>query len=145
MFFWYFLFAITAFLQTAVMPFDLLLLLVISLSCLEKSPKILLLFFFAGLLNDLITLRVLGQSSVFYLLIGFIIMLYGQKFRSHNPLFILTVTIFSAILENWLQNAGFSPGLVIMEAIAVLPVFYLTRLLFENTQRRNSKQLKLKL
>ncbi len=142
---WYFFFIILTFVQSTIVPLNLLLLAVISFTVLNASTKSLFLLFGIGLLTDLILLRPLGETSLFFLVLGFLIMLYGQKYQADNPLFILIFTIVATLVENKLFLGSFVWSMVVIHLVLILPAFFLMRLGHEMITRNNSQQLKLKI
>ena len=145
MFIWYLFFIVLTFIQATIMPLNLLLVAVISFSILSSSVKTLFLLFWMGLLTDLILLRPIGETSLFFLVLGFLIMLYGQKYQVDSPLFILIFTILATLMENKLFLGDFIWSMVVIHLILILPIYFFMRMVSETLTRNNSRQLKLKI
>ena len=142
---WSFFFIILTFVQATITPLNLLLLAIISFSVLNPKTKSLFLLFFVGILTDLILLRPIGETSLFFLVLGFLIMLYGQKYQADSPLFILIFTILATLIETKLFLGSFVWSMVVIHLILILPAFFLMRVGNEMLSRNNSRQLKLKI
>lgn len=140
---WYVFFIVLTFIQGTIVPLNLLLLAVISFCILNPSTKSLFLLFWLGLLTDIILMRPLGETSIFFLVLGFLIMLYGQKYQADNPLFILIFTILATLIENKLFLGSLVWSMIIIHLVLILPTFFLMRLGNEILNRNNSAQLKL--
>lgn len=60
--------------------------------------KIFLFAFFCGLLNDIVSVNVIGVSSLFFLVTVFLIYLYQRKFSPYHLLFQLPFVLISDYL-----------------------------------------------
>lgn len=140
---WYLFFIVLTFIQTTALPFHLLLVAVISFCVLLPSSKTMILLFWIGLLTDLVLMRPWGETSLFFLVLNFLIMLYGQKYQAQNPVFILIMTFLATLINNRLFLGVVLEQMIIIHLVLVLPVYFLMKTGSELLNRNSSQQLKL--
>lgn len=141
MFFWLFLFILSAFLEASVTPISLLLLLTISSSAILAGSFLLIIIFLSGLLKDILTLSPLGTTNIFLLWVSLVVILYSQKFNSKNPIFLLIFTFLVIVGKSVLGKEIFWPK-ILGETVLILPIFLFSRFLSRFFVRE--KELKLK-
>ena len=112
-------------LQTAVIDFNLLLVLLLSLALLGKEKEALVFGFLGGVLLDLSTGTRLGVSSLGYLLPVMIAILFARKFQTLNVIFWIVLFFGSSLFFSVLQGEiwHFKDGL--FTALLGLPVYWL--------------------
>ena len=93
-----------AFVQTTIIPFNLVLLVVICLAVLLSPRSGLTWAFLAGLILDLTSGQTLGFSSLIFLTIAFLINLYKSKFKAANFIYLLPFTLFSVWFYSQLKG-----------------------------------------
>jgi rod shape-determining protein MreD len=109
--------------QTAVVPVNLLLLIVLDWAILRDFKQGVLIGFFSGLVLDFFSLGRLGLSSIIFLGIVFLINLYKRRWDLPNFWLTLVLTfIFSFVFNVFLERFwSFKEGLVL---VIVNAVFY---------------------
>lgn len=85
-------------LESSVTTLPLVLIFLLFLAVFVRSESVFLTAFFAGILLDALTLRTLGSSSAFFLLILFLIFLYERKFEIGTIYFVVIATFFSSLI-----------------------------------------------
>ena len=85
------------------MPLNLVLLAVILLTVFQPTEPSLWLAFLAGLFLDLAKDKILGMSSLWLLVVSFLLIVYNRRFNSRHPLFLAIFIFISSILmdRNW--------------------------------------------
>lgn len=78
------------------LPFVLIVLLISGIA--RRSTMVFSLAFFAGLILDLLTVRLLGSTALFFLLFLFLIFLYQKKYEINSYPFVLVSSFAGAIL-----------------------------------------------
>ncbi len=124
---------IASFIQTTIIPLDLVLIILISRSYLKSGRENLYLAFFFGLLISHLTLTLIGVKSILYLMLVQITQMLSKSRLAGNawivvPLaFILLST--NQITNSFLQHQTIQifPK-VLIESFLSLPVLYLVRL-----------------
>lgn len=142
-----FILIISSFLQTTVIPLNLVLIILISRSFLKPATANLFLAFSFGLLVAHLSLNNLGvQSLTFLLIIQIAQVISKTRFAIHSLLIVPLIFILlsaNALVLSLLnhQSAQIFPGILI-ESIVSLPVFYLIR--FWDSRFVVQKNIKLK-
>lgn len=93
-----------AFLQATIVPFNLVLLAVLSLSVLLPPRFGLFWAFLAGMILDLSTGQRLGFSSLIFLALSFLVNLYKSKFKAAHFFYLLPFTLVSTWFYNLLNG-----------------------------------------
>lgn len=127
--------------QTSFVRINFLLILVLFFAFLGGEVQALSVAFFAGLIFDLLKGGVLGLSSVGFLLVSLVILLYRQRFLPSHPFFLFLATFLSSFVFALIARIpwSFFEGLVL--AVIVLLVKFFFPNVFETLK---SGQLKLK-
>lgn len=94
--------------QRSLIPFNLLLLLIISTAAYDSVRKALKVAFLTGILLDLNIGKTLGSSSFLFCLITLIFFLYTRRFSSRHPVFIGIFTLLSVGFTDRFQSGQFS-------------------------------------
>lgn len=104
-------------------PFVLLFLLFLSLN--NKSPRVFVIAFISGIILDSFYLRALGQTSIFFLLFLFAVMLYERKFEIASTSFVL----ISSFIGSFIYFSLFGNVFVIQKTIAACIIaFFLSKI-----------------
>lgn len=98
----FFLLLLLTFLQSTILPLNLILLAILSVSVLKSTEAGLVWAFLAGLILDFLTGETLGFSSLVFLMAVFLLNLYKTKFQAANFLYLLPFTFLSA----WVYTAA---------------------------------------
>ncbi len=130
---------ILALLQGAFLQFNLVLLLVLTWAIFRPSEEVILIAFASGLLLDLAKGTPLGLSSLFFLVVCYLLLLYRRKFDSLHPAFLpvfvfLSSTIYDLIFfRHWFWVESF------ILALLALGVRYLLVFLIGQVDRGQIK------
>lgn len=117
---------IVSFLQTAILPINLMLIILICRAYLKVEPTNLYLAFAFGLLVSHLELTPFGLPAIVYLLIVQITQTFAKSRLAGNWLLIVPISLVFLSL-NQLDSSPFSPK-VVLESLLSLPVFYLIRM-----------------
>jgi len=63
-----------------------------------RNTDIFLIAFIAGVILDVLLVRPIGQTSVYFLIILFLIFLYERKYEVASSLFVIIATFFSSVV-----------------------------------------------
>lgn len=127
-----FILTLAAFLQTTIVPINLVLILLICRSFLSTKKSNLFLAFIFGLLVDYLTLNTLGfQSIIFLVLIQITQIISKTRFSMHSLLivpFAFILLFVNALMLSFANNQSVQilPKILI-ESMLSLPIFYLIR------------------
>lgn len=127
-----FILTLAAFLQTTIVPMNLVLILLICRSFLSTKKSNLFLAFIFGLLVDYLTLNTLGfQSIIFLVLIQITQIISKTRFSVHSLLIVplaFLLLFVNALMLSFANNQSVQilPKIFI-ESMLSLPIFYLIR------------------
>lgn len=76
------------------LPLVIMLLLIIGTQM--RSNDVFFVGFFSGLLLDVLLVRPLGETSVYFLVVLFLLFLYDRKYEVSSPLFVTLVTFIAS-------------------------------------------------
>lgn len=130
-----FLLLITVFLQSALLQANIVLPFILTIAINRIDDKTLLLIFASGLLNDILGLEKVGQSSLFFLLMTLFVYWYQKKYKIKNPAISLLIFLLVIVPYNFLVNKNINPGIVVIETAAFIVFYYLTSVFFNNQQK----------
>lgn len=82
----------------------LLFLLLLAIFFKEKRSWIFIFAFLSGLALDVLLIRPFGQTSLFFVIFIFVLLLYGQKFEIQNSSFMVIATFLGELLYLFLFN-----------------------------------------
>lgn len=95
--FWFATF-ILSYLQATFIAFPISLPFIVAYAATNKKISSLFLAFFAGIINDVFSMDAIGKTSFYYITCVFLILLYGDKFETGTPRFVLIFNfIFSFV------------------------------------------------
>ncbi len=124
---------IASFLQTTILPLDLVLIILICRSYIKTEKENLYLAFFTGLLISHLNLTPLGFMSILYLILIQITQILSKSRLAGNPLVIIPLSFVLLSLNQIInsyplhQTIQIFPA-VLIESILSLPILYLIRL-----------------
>lgn len=124
---------IISFLQTTVLPLDIVLVVLICRSFIKSGRENLYLAFFFGLLISHLTLTPIGVKSILYLLLAQMTQLLSKSRLAGNSLSLIPLS-FLLLLINQLTGSFLQSQTlqvfpkVLFESLLSFPVFYLVRL-----------------
>lgn len=120
-----FLFFIIVFLQTAFLPINLLLAAILALAMIKIDKSLVFVVFFIGLLFDILNVRLVGTTSLFYLMVYLLLFLYQKKFKTKNLFYILIFGLVVFTIDNGIFNKNISLVKLVLEIIALFGWYYL--------------------
>lgn len=137
---------IAAFLQTTILPIDLVLLILICRAYIKSEKSNLYLTFAFGLLTAHLNLTSLGLQSLLYLTIIGATQILSKSRLAGNPLLIVPVSLiflfFHQITLSYISHQALDPSKVLFASFLSLPILYLLRIWEERFIVR--KEIKLK-
>jgi len=139
------IFIIVSFLQSTILPIDLVLIILICRSYIRSDQENLYLAFAFGLLDSHLNLNPLGIRSIVYLAVVQITQVLSKGRLASNPFLIIPISLILLAGNHIITDGLISPGVlfeVLPESILSLPVFYMVRLWEERFIVR--KEIKLK-
>lgn len=138
---------IASFIQTTILPVNLVLLVLICRAYIKSETSNLYLAFAFGIVTAHLNLTVLGLQSLVYLVAVWVTHLSSKLRLAGNPLLIVPVSLVFLFL-NQIVNSGISyialdfPKLI-LQSLLSLPIFYLVKMWEERFIVR--KEIKLKI
>ena|SRR3972149_6859164 len=137
---------IAAFLQTTILPIDLVLLILICRAYIKSAKANLYLAFAFGLLTAHLNLINLGFQSILYLATIQATEMLSKSRLAGNPILIIPISFIflslKEILNSYISNQSLEFPKLIFAALASLPILFLLRLWEERFIVR--KEIKLK-
>lgn len=139
---------ILSFIQTTILPLNMVLIILIARSLIRPEKNNLILAFGFGLLTAHLSLQPLGFQSFIYLILVQITQVLSKTRVSANPLIIMPIVfvfVSADILATSLlarQSINLIPQ-VLIETLISLPIFYLIRLWEERFIVRHDIRLKM--
>lgn len=138
---------IAAFLQTTILPLDLVLLILICRAYIKPDKSNLYLSFAFGLLISHLNLESLGLQSLIYLIIIAATESLSKSRLAGNPLLIIPISLIllslNQIMNSLISHQTFELSKLIFASLLSLPILYLVRLWEERFIVR--KEIKLKI
>lgn len=123
---------LAAFLQTTILPIDLVLLILICRAYVRSEKENLYLAFVFGLLTSHLNLTSLGLHSLTYLIIIQAVQLLSKTNLAGNSLLIVPISLIglslNQIISSVVNNTALEFSGIIIVSVVSLPVFYLVRL-----------------
>jgi len=121
---------ILALIQGAVLPLNLVLLVVLFYAAFNSGKESLLVSFFSGLILDLAKGISLGLSSLLFLVFSFMLVLYSRRFDASHPVFLALFVLLAGLgygrvvngLINWQESLSLS--ILALLIIVILRYFW---------------------
>lgn len=137
-----------SFFQTALIPADLVLLILISRSFIVSDQSNYWIAFFFGLLVSLLLSQPLGVLSIIYLLVVKLVQLFKGVSFSSNWLMVLPLSFLLLLLDKGLEFLIFhqTPSIssVLAQMLSVIPIYLLVRFWEERFIPKNDIRLKIR-
>ena len=108
-----FILLIAVLIEATFTTIPLALLLLINFLILEKKSWVFAASFFSGLALDILSLRYLGSTSLYFVIVLFIINLYERKFETSNIYFVL----FTSFVGSFFYLTVFEVRLALSQAV----------------------------
>lgn len=122
-----FILIITSFIQTTILPLDLVLIILICRSYISFGKASLYLAFAFGFLVSFLNVMPLGLQSIIYLTIIQLTQVLARSRLAGNSLLVIPITLFFLSLNQLVNSAPLFPTAII-GSILSLPIFYLVKL-----------------
>lgn len=137
---------ITSFLQTTIIPMDLILLILICRAFVKSDRSNLYLAFFFGLLASHLNLSYLGVQSLIYLVVIQITQMLSKSRLTSHLLWIVPISLvflsLNQLINSFFTYQIFSLPKILFASVISLPILFLVRLWEERFIVR--KEIKLK-
>ncbi len=139
---------ICSFIQSAILPMDLVLIILICRSYIRPGKSNLLLAFAFGLLNAHLNLTILGLQSLIYLILVALTEGLSRSRLAGNSLLIIPLTLLLSSINQVVPSILIQKSVqlfprVVLEAFFSLPILYLIRLWEERFIVRRGIKLRL--
>ena len=131
---WTLLLVLALIIESSLSTIPLVLLVLLSATVISKNNFVFFLAFIFGLLLDLMTLKTLGASSIFFEIFVFLILLYQSKFEIATNLFVLAASFFGSL--SYLFLLGYHNNLMFQAVFSSI----IGLLLFKSMQKITSKK-----
>lgn len=122
-----FILIITSFIQTTIVPLDLILIILICRSYIRSDKINLYLGFSFGFLVAFLNLAPLGLQSIFYLIIVQSTQVLAKSRLAGNSLLIIPISFVFLSISQLINSSPLFP-MVIVGSFLSLPIFYLVKL-----------------
>ncbi len=116
-----------AFLQSSILPLDLILIILICRSYIRSDRANLFLAFGFGLLIDYLNLNRMGLESIIYLILIQITQILSRSRLAANPFLIIPLTFILISINQFYQGNFYLPK-IIFETFLSLPILYIVRI-----------------
>jgi cell shape-determining protein MreD len=84
------------------LPLTLIFILSFTILKRKRDSSIFLVAFLSGLLLDMVTLRTLGMTSIFFLSLSFLVLLYERKYEIATIPFVMAATFIGSVAYLWI-------------------------------------------
>ncbi len=131
-------FLLSVFLESSVTTIPLVFLVLLAFFVLERKEWIFALAFLAGIFLDILSFRIVGSTSIFFLILLFLVFLYERKFETATNYFIFAASLAGSIL--FLAVFSYS-GAIIIEGLVSSVIGVLIFMVFskfENPARKET-------
>lgn len=124
---------IISFVQSTILPIDLVLIILLCRSYIRTDKANLYLAFGFGLLNSHLNLQTFGFQSIIFLILLELTQLLSKSRLAGNPLLIIPISLFGLAFNGFFQSlinhqsAHILPQ-IFLESLLSLPILYLVRL-----------------
>jgi cell shape-determining protein MreD len=114
-------------LEGTVTTIPLVVVVLLCLTVMKRGGIVFLLAFFSGILLDIMTLHTLGQSSLFFTVMIFLVFLYQRKYEIHSYPFIVFSSFFGSLF--FLLFFGYGSWFVqsLISAVIAVILFAITK------------------
>jgi hypothetical protein len=122
------LLCISLFLEGTVTTLPLVFICFVCLTIFIRTPAILLIAFFAGMLLDAFAIRAIGGTSIFLLTAVLLILLYQRKYEINSYPFVLIASFIGSLLFLIIFNYQNSFGLAVISALIAVILHGISRI-----------------
>ncbi len=129
---------ITILLESSITSLPLVLLVILIGAVTLKKNEIFLLAFLSGMFLDMLTLKTIGVSSLFFVLYVFLIYLYRKKFEIENLGFVIVFSFFGSFLYLIITGSGFA----LIESIVATFISATSFYIFQITNKKKVRYSK---
>lgn len=138
-FFLAFVLLIFVFLQSSVSSTPVVLAWLISSAIVYKTRSVYLLAILGGELLDVLSFRVAGLSSTFFLSILIVVFLYERKFEIQTPQFVFIATVVSTFFYAWFEGFHYVIPMALFNGVIACLFFYILSVLRNRFSPRKKK------
>lgn len=129
---------ISILLESTVMTLPLAFILLLCYSVLKRTDKVFISAFFTGIFLDIFTVRTLGSTSIYFLIVFAIVLLYQRKYEIVSYPFVAVSTFVGSYLYLRLIADSESLTLPGISMIIALMIFGLGKILKQEGKRKNN-------
>lgn len=104
----FFLFIILVFLQASFLSVNVFLTAILAQAMTKIDKSLILAVFLTGLLSDIVNQRLLGMTSLLYLIVCLLLFLYQRKFKTKNIFYILIFGLIILTIDSAVFNHNIS-------------------------------------
>lgn len=94
------------FLEGSVTVLPLVLICLLGLTIFKRKAVVFLIAFLVGIILDILIVRVLGSTSIFFLIFIFLILLYQRKYEINSYPFVAVATFLGSLVFLFVFNRG---------------------------------------
>ncbi len=132
------LFLVAVLLEGSVTTMPLVLIFLLSFAIIKQNEAVFILALLSGVLLDLMTLRPVGETSLFYVFFLFGILLYDRKYEIHSLPFVIAASFLgSALYLMVFARQSIFPASLVAACLAVF-LFAAYRLFHRGETRKSS-------
>ena len=128
-FFLFFLLIVALFLEGTVTTLPLVFICLLCLTIFIRNLSLFIVAFLAGILLDAFALRSLGETSIFFLLLIFLILLYQRKYEINSYPFVLMASFLGSLLYLSIFGYGNAVWVACASAVIAVVIFAMSRFL----------------
>ena len=114
-------------LESTITTLPLVLLLILFLAVTRKSNDVFLVAFIAGLLLDILSFGRIGFSSMYFVLLTFLIFMYQKKFEIETVNFLVLFSFFGSLIYLLIEGARFAFIQSIVMTLIIAASYYFFR------------------
>lgn len=115
-------------LEGSIIELPIVLVLLICLASQRKDAHVFFLAFISGLILDILLLRTPGATSMFFVTVTFLLMLYQRKFEIASYYFVAFASFFASIFYSLIFHVSYTFLQATMSVILAILFFLLLRM-----------------
>ncbi|MBI3384791.1 hypothetical protein HY030_01190 [Candidatus Gottesmanbacteria bacterium] len=113
------LFIILVFLESSFLSVNLLLAAILAAGMIKIDKSLILAVFFSGLIFDILNVRLVGVTSLFYLTLCLLLFLYQKKFKTKNLFYIVIFGLVIFTIDNIIFKQNISVLMLVLELLGL--------------------------
>lgn len=123
--------------ESVIVTVPLTVIFLLLLAVLKRESWIFAVAFFAGMLLDILTIRPIGQTSIFFILFVFLVFLYERKYEIASTPFIICITIIGSACYSILFHIGDTVTYVLL-SVCITLIFWVIATRISQPSKANS-------